>query len=117
MSKRGVLVTSPDRRERIIVWNMLKYLDDKGGFIPIGVEDVLEKNKNQAHRIVMELVFGNASSRVYFRQRNQIASLVHWVLLVKGNPDGIIVDYSYIDSSSPVSFGVLMDRFEEELIH
>lgn len=77
-------------RERRIVWNLLKHLEDNG-ITPTCVYDGEEIIPARSKKAVMEILFNRDEACVYFTQNSASNA---WVFFVLGNDIDVVSDYT-----------------------
>jgi hypothetical protein len=100
------------RRERRIVWNLIKYLAESGWNV-VKVYDGDEYTKTPDPKSALEVIFNLDDAQVGFKQES-ITSRTHYVKLVLGNDLDIISDWNYT-LGDPDDFNVVMSKFDAEV--
>lgn len=103
----AVKISLQGRGERRIVANLIHYLHGKG-FAVVGVDDGECMEHRDTLKDAMELVFSCDESRVYFRG---VTGATYWVLLVLGNGEDIVSDYTYTTDGAD-GWNAAMDAFD-----
>ena len=99
------------RRERRIVWNLMKHLYSQGGWNVVKVYDGDEYTKVETPTAALEVIFNLDDAQVGFK--NSINGKTHYVKLVLGNDIDIISDWNYSEGD-PDGFDAAMEKFDAE---
>lgn len=105
-AERGRVLSPSQKAERRIVFALCQYLGEHG-FPVIAVDDGYERTRVEDTKSAMELVFNLEMSHLIVKGR-------HSVLLVCGNGEDIISDWSYSEGDSD-GFNACMNAFCKKL--
>ena len=102
------------RRERRIVWNLLKHLYSIGGWSAVKVYDGDEFIKVDDAHAALEIIFNLDDAYLYVGRNGQDAHRKHRIKLVLGNDLDIISDWNYTEGD-PDGFNAAMEKFDAEV--
>jgi|SRR5579864_3103816 len=100
------------RRERRIVWNLMKHLYSQGGWNVVKVYDGDEYTLTIDAKAALEVIFNRDAVQVGFK--NSVKGKTHYVKLVLGNDMDVISDWNYTQGD-PDGFDAAMDKFDPDV--